>query len=128
MVYRTDPNMKGGVNILRILNKVQIYGEAPTLVFVTSFDNTKDVQDAPELHVAFRGEASVVKVEPMSADEDDGDGPNHLTEHTRQEAFEHPEAYSVGPVAAMTSQSTKRSKRTNRKIPSKYSLYGECYS
>lgn len=73
--------MKGGVNILRILNKVQIYGEAPTLVFVTSFDNTKDVQDAPELHVAFRGEASVVKVEPMSADEDDGDGPNHLTEH-----------------------------------------------
>lgn len=121
-------SMKGGVNILRILNKVQIYGIAPTLTLVTSFDNSKDVQDPPELHVMFRGErqASVIKVEPMFPDEDDSQ--NHLTEHTQQETCEHLEAYSgVVTVTAMASQSTKSSKRINRKIPSKYSsdVYGE---
>lgn len=121
--------MKGGVNILRILNKVQIYGTAPTLTLVTSFDNCKDVQDPPELHVVFRGErqASVIKVERMVADDED-DGQNHLTEHTQPEACEHLESDSSAvTVTAMASQSTKRSKRINRKIPSKYNsdLYGE---
>lgn len=76
----------------------------------------------------FRGEreASVIKVEPMVADEDDEQ--NHLTEHTQPEACEHLEAdSSVVTVTAMASQSTKRSKRINRKTPSKYNsdVYGE---
>lgn len=94
-------NMKGGVNILRILNKVQIYGIAPTLTLFTSFDNSKDVQEPPELHIMFRGErqASVIEVEPMIPDEDDSQ--SHLTEHTQQETCEHLEAYSGVTVTAM---------------------------
>lgn len=122
-------NMKRGVglNILRILNGVQLYGIAPTLTLVTSFDNSKDVQDPPELHVMFRGarQASVIKVDPMIPDEDDGQ--NHLTEHVQQDACEHLEGFGSVTVTAMASQSSKRSKRINRKIPSKYGsdVYGE---
>nr|XP_021336798.1 uncharacterized protein si:dkey-92i17.2 isoform X4 [Danio rerio] len=74
--------IKGNVNILKILGKVKLYGAASLEVFA-SWDNCKDIQDPPELHVGFRGELAVVRIQTMSStDEDEGTSP--FIQTTRQ--------------------------------------------
>ncbi|XP_021336796.2 uncharacterized protein si:dkey-92i17.2 isoform X2 [Danio rerio] len=74
--------IKGNVNILKILGKVKLYG-APSLEVFASWENCKDIQDPPELHVGFRGELAVVRIQTMSStDEDEGTSP--FIQTTRQ--------------------------------------------
>lgn len=110
--------MQGRENILNILIKSQIYGIAPTLTLVTSFDNAKDIQDPPELHVQFRGEhVSVLHVGAMCADDEDD-----MTDRPTAA-----EASGVDALTVMSGKKTKRSTRANTKLPEKYSLdvYGK---
>lgn len=67
--------MHKGLNIIHTLTQVKLYGIAPSLDVYRNWDNCKDIQDPPELHVGFRSGITVIKIQTMSDHEDDGVAP-----------------------------------------------------
>lgn len=108
--------MQGVVNILKTLNKVQIHGFAPALTVVTSFDNCKDIQDSPELHVQFKKGLSVLKLGPVCVDEDE-----HRSKPTQPGPDVH-DAIAIPHALVMEGQASKRSKWKYSRIPPKYCI------
>lgn len=104
--------MQGGLNIIKILTQVKLDGIAPSLEVYTNWDNCKDIQDAPELHVGFRGGITVITIQTMSLiDEDDGVALiEPLTTASRQPA-DH--------VSKMDEK--RKATRCGRKVTNKYS-------